>query len=76
MVDLQVTCTKLQDRGERILMELLHVERVRATELLSGSEGSVKTALVMGSAEVTAAEARERLDRAGGRVAAALGEAR
>jgi N-acetylmuramic acid 6-phosphate etherase len=75
MVDLQVTCTKLQDRGERILMELLHVERDRATELLSGSGGSVKTALVMGSAEVTADEARERLDRAGGRVAAALGDA-
>jgi len=75
MVDLQVTCTKLQDRGERILMELLQVERDRATELLVGSGGSVKTALVMGRAEVSAAEARERLDRAGGRVAAALGEA-
>ena len=75
MVDLQVTCTKLQDRGERILMELLHVERDRATELLSGSGGSVKTALVMGRADVSAAEARARLDRAGGRVAAALGDA-
>lgn len=75
MVDLQVTCTKLQDRGERILMELLHVERERATELLAGSGGSVKTALVMGRADVSAAEARARLDRAGGRVAAALGDA-
>ncbi len=29
MVDLQVTCQKLQDRGERILMEMLEVERDR-----------------------------------------------
>lgn len=76
MVDLQVTCAKLQDRGERILMELLDVERERARGLLAAAGGSVKTALVMGEAGVPAAEARERLERAGGRVAAALAEAR
>ena len=74
MVDLQVTCAKLQDRGERILMELLDVERERARGLLAGAGGSVKTALVMGAAGVSAAEARARLGRAGGRVAGALAE--
>lgn len=47
MVDLQVTCQKLQDRGERILMTTLGLERERARELLGAAGGHVKTALVM-----------------------------
>ncbi len=74
MVDLQVTCAKLQDRGERILMDFLEVERERARDLLAGAGGSVKTGLVMGGAGVSAEEARRRLDRAGGRVTEALRE--
>jgi len=74
MVDLQVTCAKLQDRGERILVELLEVERDRARELLAGAGGSVKTALVMGGVGVSAEEARRRLEQAGGRVTEALRE--
>jgi len=54
-------CTKLQDRAERILMELIGVEREEARALLAGSGGHVKTALVMGKLGVSAAEARERL---------------
>ncbi len=66
MVDLQVTCQKLQDRGERILMETLGVERAEATRLLDDAGGHVKTALVMAGREVGAQEARRLLDEAGG----------
>lgn len=66
MVDLQVTCAKLQDRGERILEELLQTDRESATQLLDASGGQVKTALVMGRLEVGTDEARRLLDRADG----------
>jgi N-acetylmuramic acid 6-phosphate etherase len=69
MVDLQVTCEKLRDRGERILMEMLALERPRAAELLEAAGGHVKTALVMGHLDVDAVEARRRLDAADGVVA-------
>lgn len=72
MVDLQVTCDKLQDRAERILATLLEVPREDAARLLAGAKGHVKTALVMGRLGVEAAEARERLDAHGGVVARAL----
>jgi N-acetylmuramic acid 6-phosphate etherase len=74
MVDLQVTCNKLQDRAERILMELLPVERERARALLAEAGGHVKTALVMGHLAVDAAEARARLQAAEGRVADVVGD--
>lgn len=73
MVDLQVTCNKLQDRAERILMELLSVERERARSLLAASGGHVKTALVMGKLGLDADGARARLAAAGGRVADVVG---
>ena len=72
MVDLQVTCQKLQDRAERMLITLLGVDRARATELLSDAEGHVKTALVMGKLGIDADRARERLAAHGGVVARAL----
>ena len=74
MVDLQVTCQKLQDRGERILMSTAEVERDRARELLGEADGHVKTALVMAKLGVDAAEARRRLEAADGVVARVLGE--
>lgn len=74
MVDLQVTCAKLQDRGERILMEMLDVERDAATTLLADAGGHVKTALVMSRLGVGADEARARLEAAGGVVTRALGD--
>jgi len=73
MVDLQVTCEKLRDRGERILRGLLGVEAAVAAELLQGADGHVKTALVMGHLGVDAAEARRRLDAASGRVSEVVG---
>jgi N-acetylmuramic acid 6-phosphate etherase len=73
MVDLQVTCEKLQDRGERILQEMLGLERGQATELLERAGGHVKTALVMGRLDIDADEARRRLDEAGGVIARIVG---
>jgi N-acetylmuramic acid 6-phosphate etherase len=73
MVDLQVTCQKLQDRGERILQGMLGVERDEAARLLGAAGGHVKTALVMGRLGVDAAEARRRLDEASGVIARVLG---
>lgn len=66
MVDLQVTCEKLRDRGERILMETTGVERPKATQLLEQSDGHVKTAIVMARLDVDAETARSRLDAEGG----------
>jgi N-acetylmuramic acid 6-phosphate etherase len=47
MVDLQVTAAKLEDRGRRILRDILGVDYDRAGELLREGDGSVKLALVM-----------------------------
>jgi N-acetylmuramic acid 6-phosphate etherase len=69
MVDLQVTCEKLRDRGERILVETLGVERGEAAALLESAQGHVKVAIVMGRLGVDAATARARLDEEGGRIA-------
>lgn len=66
MVDLQVTCAKLQDRGERILMEVLELDRPCARELLARADGHVKTGLVMHRLGVGAESARAALARAGG----------
>lgn len=73
MVDLQVTCEKLRDRGERILQGMLEVERPEAADLLERSGGHVKTALVMGRLGVDADEARRRLDEAGGVISKVVG---
>jgi N-acetylmuramic acid 6-phosphate etherase len=69
MVDLQVTCQKLQDRGERILMETMGIEREDAEDLLARAGGHVKTALVMQGRGVERDEARRLLDEADGVVA-------
>jgi len=73
MVDLQVTCEKLRDRGERILESMLGLERAAAAELLERAGGQVKTALVMGKLGVEKAEAARRLDAVGGVVSRVLG---
>lgn len=66
MVDLQVTCEKLRDRGERILVETIGVPRGEAAALLERSGGHVKTAIVMGRLGVDAEEAARRLHEEGG----------
>lgn len=74
MVDLHVTAQKLQDRGERILMETLGVTRKQASRLLDESGGHVKTAIVMSRLSLGAKEARRRLDEAGGSIAEVAGK--
>lgn len=66
MVDLQVTCRKLRDRGERILMVALGLDRGRAEALLTAAGGSVKTALVMHRLDAGREEAAAALEQAGG----------
>jgi N-acetylmuramic acid 6-phosphate etherase len=76
MVDLQVTCQKLQDRGERILMDTLGVQREEAEKLLDAAGGHVKTAIVMSRLSVDAEAARQRLEEQGGSIATLLGKPR
>ena len=66
MVDLQVTAAKLDDRGRRILRDLLRVSYEEAGALLRESGGSVKTALVMGRRSVSREEAERLLAAHGG----------
>lgn len=74
MVDLQVTCEKLRDRGERILRETLGLEPDEAAELLDEAGGHVKTAIVMGRLGLNADAARTRLAEAGGLVGRVVGK--
>lgn len=75
MVDLQVTCAKLQDRAERILRATLGVEPAEARALLEAADGHVKTALVMGRLGISREAAEARIGDSGGRVADITGEA-
>lgn len=68
MVDLRATNQKLQDRSERILMEVLELSRPRARQLLKEAGGSVKTAIAMAWTGTDAESAHERLREVGGRL--------
>jgi N-acetylmuramic acid 6-phosphate etherase len=74
MVDLQVTCQKLQDRGERILMETASLERDVASDLLDNAGGHVKTAIVMSKLGISRQEAQRRLHEAGGVLVRVVGD--
>lgn len=76
MVDLQVTCRKLQGRAERILMDTLDLDRAGAERLLQQAGGQVKTAIVMSRLSLDAQEAQRRLDAVGGAIADIVGEPR
>jgi len=73
MVDLRVTNQKLRDRGERILMEVLDLDRPQAADLLRRAGGSVKTGIVMHLLGVEREEAQRRLHAVGGRLGELLG---
>ena len=62
MVDLQARNAKLRDRGERIVMEVLGVEREAARAAIVAADGSVRTAIAMLHLGVTRDEAVRRLD--------------
>lgn len=66
MVDLRVHSAKLEDRGRRILCELLEIGYEEAGDLLGKAGGRVKTALAMHRLGVDRAEAERRLEEADG----------
>ena len=72
MVDVAVSNSKLEDRALRILSDLAGVDREAGRVLLQESQGSVKVALLMARGGVSAAAARERLERCGGELRSAL----
>jgi N-acetylmuramic acid 6-phosphate etherase len=73
MVDLRATNEKLRNRTNRIVREATGLDRDAAETLLENCNNELKTALVSHLASVSAAEARERLQKANGRVRAAVG---
>jgi N-acetylmuramic acid 6-phosphate etherase len=74
MVDLQVTCEKLEDRGQRMLRSLLDISEEKARDLLHHSGGHVKTAIVMHRLDVDRIAAQALLEGAGGVVVDVVGE--
>lgn len=74
LVDLQVTCDKLRDRGERILIEMLGIDRAASAELLDSADGHVKTALVMARLGLDRATAEQELERVDGRIGTLIPE--
>ncbi len=75
MVDVAPASRKLVERAKGLVMHLGGVDYGRAATLLADSDHQVKTAVVMARDGVTPAEARARLDRAGGSLRAALSDA-
>lgn len=74
MVDLMAWSEKLEDRGERIVMEICGVDRDRARKALAAADGSVKLAIVMVKAGVERDEAARQLSAAGGLVRGVVGD--
>jgi N-acetylmuramic acid 6-phosphate etherase len=65
MVEVQPTSAKLRDRAVRMVESLARVERHVAETLLASASQDVKTAVVMGRLDISAKQARRRLDEAG-----------
>lgn len=74
MVDLRATSAKLQDRSERIVMEVCGVDRGRARAVLAEAGGSAKLAIVMQRRGVGAADAERLLADAGGVLRRVIGD--
>jgi N-acetylmuramic acid 6-phosphate etherase len=74
MVDLMALSDKLRDRGERIVMECVGVDRAAARRAIETAGGSVKLAIVMAKRGVDKAEAVRLLAAAGGFVRRAAGD--
>ncbi|WP_263380555.1 N-acetylmuramic acid 6-phosphate etherase [Granulicella paludicola] len=72
MVNVRPTNAKLVDRAHRIIMEATGCNLAVATQLLTDSGDSVKTAIVMQKLVVSREAAEARLQAAGGVLAAAL----
>ena len=74
MVDVSVSNTKLRERAEGIVADLVGCDRAAAAELLDAADEEVKTAVLMGLAGIRASEARSRLEAADGYLRRALGD--
>jgi N-acetylmuramic acid 6-phosphate etherase len=72
MIDLQMTNQKLKERAKRIVMTIAAVDYEEAERTLGAASWHVKTALVMLKANVTKAQAEERLLHADGFVRGAI----
>ena len=72
MVDVQPTNAKLRSRAIGIVCDAAGVDERRARKALDDADGDVKTAIVALVLGISAADARERVTRAGGVVRAAL----
>lgn len=62
MVDLQVKNVKLKDRAERIIMNVMDLDKYAADKLLKKANGNVKTAIVMHNLKTGYEDARKKLD--------------
>jgi N-acetylmuramic acid 6-phosphate etherase len=74
MVDLQARNSKLHDRGERIVMEVLAVDRDTARQAIDAADGSVRTAIAMQFLGVDSAEAERRIGEVNGRLRMLIGD--
>ncbi len=72
MVDLQATCSKLQDRSRRIVVMLTGLSAAEADRLLARCNGEVKTAIVVHHLKIDPQEARYRLEQCDGHLRRAL----
>src|SRR5262249_3831990 len=72
MVDVRASNAKLRDRAARIVMGATGAGRAEAEAALQQAEGQAKTAIVMLHSKVSASEAAQRLEAAGGWVRSAL----
>src|SRR5262245_37291633 len=72
MVDLTASNVKLRARTNRIIRTITNLSSAAADELLKRCDGELKTALVVHEAGSSPAEARTRLQQAGGQVRRAL----
>jgi N-acetylmuramic acid 6-phosphate etherase len=74
MVDLQATNVKLLRRSVGLVQKLTGLSDVEAKDLLQHCDGEVKTAIVSHRLGLEASEARERVQKVGGRLRVALQE--
>jgi len=72
MVEVQPTNAKLRARARRLVQALTGLDEAGVRELLQRAGGDTKLAILMGRADLSAAEARARLDACGGRLREAL----
>lgn len=66
MIDLRATNVKLKHRALRMVMDVCGVDSEEAAKLLAASNNRVKTAIVMHSLGVDAAEAERQINSKGG----------